>query len=67
MTTEDIDNYKKTVDSASDRLLNLCNRWTLEISENEKNISEEIVQKIHCDWQVALIEKRLLGNHMHPG
>lgn len=45
MTAEDIDNYKKMVDSTSDRLLDLCNRWTREITEN-KDIDEEIVQRI---------------------
>lgn len=35
------------VDSTSDRLLNLCETWNREINENEKNLSEEIVQKIH--------------------
>lgn len=35
------------VDDTSNRLLNLCETWSREIDENEKNISEEVVQKIH--------------------
>lgn len=47
MTTEDIDNYKKMVDSTSDRLLDLCDRWAREVADNETNIDEDIVQRIH--------------------
>lgn len=47
MTTEDIESYGKKVDDTSNRLLNLCDAWSREIDENGKNISEDIVQKIH--------------------
>ena len=47
MTTEDIEKYRKMVDSTSNRLLNLCEKWSGEIKENEQIISEEVVQKIH--------------------
>lgn len=47
MTTEDIENYNKMVDNSSDRLRDLCDQWTNEITENEKNINEDVIQKIH--------------------
>ncbi len=47
MTTEDIETYKKTVDDVGDRLRDLCDRWSRELAENERLMTEETVQKIH--------------------
>ena len=47
MTSQDIENYKNLVDETSQTLLDLCDKWTREIDVNEKQMDEEIVQRIH--------------------
>lgn len=47
MTAEDIEKYKNAVDSTSDRLRELCDRWAAEIDGHEQTLNEEVVQRVH--------------------